>query len=125
MPKINLRFDHLHIVCFDLQEMIRFWTEALGGKLVARRSFDSVAGAVIDLDGVAIYLRLPKSDERIVLNGGNTSGYHHVGIFTDNLSAAKRRLIDFGGHFISSNVDGTTVFFQGPENILVELKTNK
>lgn len=125
MPTIDFRFDHLHVVCFDLQAMIKFWTEALGGRLVAKRSFDSAAGAVIDLDGVAIYLRLPKSDERIDPHWGNTSGYHHIGLFSDNLPVAVRRLIDYGCHVVSNNVTETTVFLQGPEGLLLELKTTK
>lgn len=122
MPITSCSFDHLHIVCLDLEAMIDFWTEALGGKLVARRPFDTAAGAVIDLDEVAIYLRLPKAEERLDPSPQNTFGYHHVGLITDNFSVAVSRLIDYGCQVLSGNVAGTTVFLRGPEGIVIELK---
>ena len=123
MPPIDFRFDHLHIVCFDLETMIDFWTTALGGKLVTKRMFGSASGAVIDMDGVAIYLRLPKTGEDVTSAKKTSIGYNHVGLITDHLPVAVKRLIDYGCSVASDNVTGTTVFLHGPENILLEIKT--
>jgi catechol 2,3-dioxygenase-like lactoylglutathione lyase family enzyme len=122
MPKPSFSFDHLHIVCLDLETMVDFWTTALGCKLVERRPFDTAAGAVIEIGGVALYLRLPKAEERLDPPPQNTFGYHHVGLITDNFTVAVSRLIDYGCQVLSGNVAGTTMFLRGPEGIVIELK---
>ena len=43
---------HLHVICRDMEKMIRFWREALGAEFVEYRTFGDDPGAII-----AVYKR--------------------------------------------------------------------
>lgn len=57
------RYHHLlHLICSDLDRMENFFVEGLGAKLVERRKFGTADGAILDLNGIKINLRVSRKD---------------------------------------------------------------
>ena len=52
-----MRLDHLHIFCRNLEPAITFLTEALGGKIKARRLMGGKPGAEIAFDGLTLFVK--------------------------------------------------------------------
>ncbi len=48
---MNYQFHHVHIICKDLEQMISFFTDAIGAGLIARRKFVTADGASLDSKG--------------------------------------------------------------------------
>ena len=122
---MSYRFHHLHLVCKDLERMIEFFTDALDARLVEKKQFGGADGAVLDLNGTDISLRVGKKDE--VISGDSSEpryGYDHVGLQVENLQKAMQELALKEVQFLSEPVDlgdKLIVFFKGPENITIEL----
>jgi glyoxylase I family protein len=118
-------FHHVHLICRDLEGMIRFWTETLGATLVLRRTFGTADGATLDLAGIRFNLRLPKEGEALQGGGARSGcGYDHVALEVTDMVEAGKRLTGGGYPFIADPVDrGTRIsaFIRGPEGILIEL----
>lgn len=117
-------FHHVHLICRDLEGMIRFWTETLGAKLVMRRTFGTVEGATLDLAGIRINLRLPKGGEPLREGDARGCGYDHVALEVTDMAEAGKRLTDHGYPFIAGPTDRgnrISAFVRGPEGILIEL----
>jgi len=118
------RFHHLHLICSNLDQMENFFTEVLGAELVERKKFGDVEGAIVDLTGTRVYLRMPREGEEI---GGDLSGKHygydHLGLVVDDLDAAYEELRGKGFVFTlpPTGKTGRVAFFKGPDNISVEL----
>lgn len=67
---------HLHVICRDMEKMIRFWREALGAEFVEYRTFGDDPGAIMRFGGLEIYFKeIPQAKE---LQSGQV-GYEHVG----------------------------------------------
>lgn len=116
--------NHLHIICDNLEGMKQFWTEGIGASFKEYRSFGDADGAVIELDGLQINLRLPKSTEKEIETNRVSLGYDHLGLEVDDLDSAISRLAVFGCSIQSGPTelsDRKLVFLQGPENITLEL----
>ncbi|KPJ75252.1 MAG: hypothetical protein AMJ54_15470 [Deltaproteobacteria bacterium SG8_13] len=122
---MTYRFHHLHLICKDLENMIGFFTDALGAKLAERKQFGGASGAVLDLNGIDISLRVEKKDEVITGDASQTCyGYDHIGLAVEDLEKAMQELAAKGVEFPSEPVDlgdRLTVFFKGPEKITIEL----
>jgi len=123
---MEYRFHHLHLICSDLDKMIAFLTTTLGGKFVAFRKFGTADGAVIDLAGVPLFLRVARDGEEITGNQKPlTYGCHHIGLKVEDLEARYSELK--GQHFTfttaptSTPDGGKMAFFQGPDNLIIEL----
>ncbi len=119
------RFHHLHLICRDLEGMIDFFTQVLGGSLAARQKFGTADGASIDLQGTRINLRVAREDEDIKGDASFTSyGYDHIGLQVDDLEAAYQEIQDKGFSFFvqPKDIPGLRIaFFKGPEAIPIEL----
>ena len=122
---MSYRFHHLHLICRDLEHMIDFFTDALGARLVERKQFGGADGAVLDLNGTGISLRVEKKDEVIAGDASQTRyGYDHIGLQVENINQAMQELAPKGVEFLSDPVDlgdRLSVFFKGPERITLEL----
>ena len=119
------RYHHMHLLCSDLEEMIRFFTEDLGAALVARRKFGAADGATLDLEGLWFNLRVAREGEEIAGDGTQSRlGYDHLGLTVDDLGAAYEALREKGYQFTvepRESEDSFFAFFRGPDNILIEL----
>ena len=63
---MTYRLHHVHLICKDLEGMIKFFVEALGATLVARKKFGTADGASLDLQGTTVNLRVDREDEVMV-----------------------------------------------------------
>jgi catechol 2,3-dioxygenase-like lactoylglutathione lyase family enzyme len=122
---MSYRFHHLHLICKDLEQMVDFFTDALGARLVERKPFGGASGAVLDLNGTGISLRVRKKEEVITGDASQTGyGYDHIGLQVEDLKKAMDQLAPKGVKFLSEPVDlgdKWIVFFKGPEDITIEL----
>ena len=122
---MTYRFHHLHLICKDLENMIGFFTDAFGARLVQRKQFGGAEGAVLDLNGTDISLRVEKKDECITGDASQTCyGYDHFGLQVEDLHKAMQELAPKGVEFLSEPVDlgdKLIVFLKGPEKITIEL----
>jgi catechol 2,3-dioxygenase-like lactoylglutathione lyase family enzyme len=119
------RFHHVHIVCKDLEKMIRFFTEALGARLIALKKFGTADGASIDLQGTTVNLRVRREDEELVGDAAQARyGYDHIGLEVEDLETAFKDLQAQGFSFFMPPTDIPDLkiaFFKGPEDITIEL----
>jgi glyoxylase I family protein len=119
------RLHHLHLICSDLDKMTNFFTKTLGGKFVSFRKFGTANGAVIDLAGAPIFLRVARDGEGITGDQSRSVyGYHHIGLAVKELDACYAELK--GQNFTvttppTTTAHGKMAFFQGPDNIVIEL----
>ena len=122
---MTYRLHHIHLICRDLEAMISFFTDLIGATLEERRKFGTADGAVLNLDGTRINLRIAREDEEIKPNlAQSTYGYDHIGLEVEDIHAAYRDLTDSGCiFFIPPREAGgaTFAFLKGPENITIEL----
>ena len=118
-------FHHLHLVCRDLEQMIDFFVEVIGAKLVKRRKFGTAEGAALDLQGIGINLRIAREGEETRDNlTQSTYGYDHIGLQVEDVQAAYDDLTNRGYYFLTpptKSVGVMIAFFKGPENITIEL----
>ena len=121
---VTFKTNHLHIICQDLEDMKHFWTVGIGATYKEDRSFGGAAGAVLQLGGLQINLRVPKSSEAEVEPNNVSFGYDHLGLEVDDIESACSHLAAFGCSIESGPtalVDRKIVFLKGPENLTLEL----
>jgi catechol 2,3-dioxygenase-like lactoylglutathione lyase family enzyme len=122
---MKYQFHHIHLICRNLDQMIDFFSKTLGVKLVERRKFGTADGATLDLDGTTINLRVAREDEQMLAETSEKPyGYDHIGLEVEDIKAAYRELTNKGFVFSvppKDTGDLIIAFFQGPENITVEL----
>ncbi len=121
---MNYAYHHFHLICSDLEQMIRFFTETLGGVLTGRRAIRGAEGATIDLGGIAIWLRAAEPGEQP--DAGPTRrhfGFDHLGLAVSNLQQAYEELTAKGITFTVPPASPTAriAFLRGPDNIGIEL----
>ncbi|MEJ5377546.1 MAG: VOC family protein [bacterium] len=118
------RFHHMHLICRDLEGMIRFFTEVLGARLALRRKFGTADGATLDLAGATINLRVAKEEETLEESSAARYGYDHLGVEVDDFQKAYEELKERGFEFYTPIQESHGIcfaFFKGPEDIRVEL----
>jgi len=122
---VTYSFHHVHLVCRDLEQMIDFFVEVIGAKLVKRRKFGTAEGAALDLQGIGINLRIAREGEETRDNlTQSTYGYDHIGLQVEDVQAAYDDLTNRGYYFLTpptKSVGVLIAFFKGPENITIEL----
>jgi catechol 2,3-dioxygenase-like lactoylglutathione lyase family enzyme len=116
--------DHLHVICENLEEMIRFWTAGVGASFKEYRTFGGAQGAVVRLGDLQLNMRVPKENEKGEAAAQSVLGYNHLGLRVENLEAACAHLERFGCSVHSGPTelsDRRIAFLTGPEGITVEL----
>ena len=120
------RFNHIHLICRDMETMIQFFTRTLGGKLLGRMKFGPADGAQVELGGTTINLRVRRDDEQIPdAPPGSRYGYDHIGLEVENLDRAYETLKKQGVEFTVAPRDAEKyriAFLKGPERITIELQ---
>lgn len=118
-------FHHLHMICSNLEEMIKFFSGDLGAKLVERRKFGTADGASLDLNGYTINLRVAREGEEILDDESRPHyGYNHIAFQVEDLDATYGELTGKGIAFTGPPKDLGAVkvaFLKGPDNIEIEL----
>ena len=119
------RFHHVHIICKDLEKMIRFFSDVLEAKLIKRLKFGTADGASFDLQGITVNLRVSREDEEMAGDASQTRyGYDHIGLEVDDVEAVYKDLQAQGFSFLMPPTeipDLKIAFFKGPEDITIEL----
>ena len=118
------KMDHLHIICEDLERMIKFWTLGVGASFKKYQAFGDADGAVLMLDCLQINLRVPKALEKGIEKNKVSLGYDHLGFEVDDLDSACSHLAEFGCRIDTGPTklsDRKIVFLKGPEDIILEL----
>ena len=103
---------HLHVICRDMEKMIRFWREALGAEFVEYRTFGDDPGAIMRFGGLEIYFKeIPQAKDE------------HVGVYVPHLETSVESLVKgFGCTLASMPANQNRVaFVRGPENLMLEL----
>jgi len=119
------QFHHIHLICRNLDQMIDFFSKTLGVTPVELRKFGTADGATLDLDGTTINLRVAREDEQMLEETSKKPyGYNHIGLEVKDIKAAYRELTNKGFVFSVPPTDIgdlSIAFFQGPEDITIEL----
>ena len=122
---MTYRFHHLHIICKDLEEMIRFFTEVLAARLIDHRKFGTADGASLELDGTTVNLRMAREDEKMAGDASqSTYGFDHIGLEVEDIEKAYENLTAQGYSFFMPPKEIPNLkiaFFKGPEDITIEL----
>ncbi len=122
---MKYRYHHLHLICTNLGDTERFFTEILGVRLIERRKFGTADGATLDLNGTTINLRVKREGENIIGDSSQPRyGYDHLGLEVDDVDAAYRELKGKGIAFTippTDAVNGRMAFLKGPDGITIEL----
>jgi catechol 2,3-dioxygenase-like lactoylglutathione lyase family enzyme len=122
---MGYRLHHVHLICRDLKKMIAFFEDVIGAKFVEHRKFGNADGAMLDLQGITINLRVSREDEEIGENISRSNyGFDHIGLLVEDLEAARENLTQRGYSFFvppTETADYIIAFFKGPENISIEL----
>ncbi|MBW2480072.1 MAG: VOC family protein [Deltaproteobacteria bacterium] len=122
---MSYRFHHVHIVCKDLEKMVRFFTDVLEASLIDKRKFGTADGASLDLNGTTINLRVAREDEEMLGDASqSTYGYNHIGLEVEDIERAHKDLTERGFSFFMPPTDIPDLkiaFFKGPEDITIEL----
>ena len=126
---MGYKLNHIHLVCRNLQQMIDFFSENFGASLITMKQFGGADGASLDLSGVTINLRVAQEGEALLADTAEkTYGYHHIGIDVDDIDTAYKNLSDKGFAFSVPPKDlpeYRIAFFDGPENVTIELLQKK
>lgn len=122
---MNMKFNHVHLICSDLEEMILFFTDVLEAEFVKKCKFGKADGASLKVDNIFVNLRLPTGNEEFSVECPPSHfGYHHIGVEVKDLDAAYRQIVDKGFEFTIKPGMGAAIrnaFFKGPDGIIVEL----
>ena len=122
---MNYKYNHFHLLVSDLDKTIGFLTNDIGAKLIAKKKYAGADGAALDLNGIAINLRLAGEGEKVNNDASYLCyGYHHLGFETDDIEASYKDLSSKGYEFFIKPKDFENLriaFFRGPDNIIVEL----
>lgn len=122
---MNIKFNHVHLICSDLEEMTFFLTDVLGAEFITHCKFGKAEGASLKIGEVVINLRLPTGDEKFSVECPPSHfGYHHIGVEVKDLDAAYQQLVDKGFEFTKKPGMGAKIrnaFFRGPDGILIEV----
>lgn len=121
---MGYRFHHIHIICEDLEGMIRFFTEVLGARIILRRKFGTADGASLDLAGSIVNLRVARQDETVEHSAGTKYGYDHLGVEVEDFQKSYEELRAKGLEFYTQPHESHGIryaFFKGPEGLRFEL----
>jgi len=125
---MEFKFDHVHLLCRDVDGMVAFFQRIFGAERISYNpDFKGSASAVIRLGDMRIFvrgLRPGETPEAIAPN--NVQGLDHFGIGVDDVEEAAKwlkargavysvepRPTGMGGRMIS--------YIRGPENIDIEI----
>jgi catechol 2,3-dioxygenase-like lactoylglutathione lyase family enzyme len=122
---MTYQLHHIHLLCRNLGETVKFFSEILGAKFVDWRKFQNADGATLDLNGTNIYLRLTREGEKVAADSDQVQyGYNHIGLKVENLDRAFSELSQKGVIFTQLPKDlgnRNVAFLKGPDNIRIEL----
>ncbi len=125
---MDYAFDHVHIICEDLDAVAGWFRRVFGAEEVFRdEHFHGAPNAVLSLGAARLFLRGVRPEESPAPSAADSiMGLDHFSLAVDDVAAAAAELEARGADFIRrpapSGMGGrTTAFIRGPENIRIEL----
>lgn len=123
---MSLRFDHVHLVCRDLEKTANFYKEMFGARETERLNVREAPTIRLDINGVRINLRGMRPTEKEIYT---TFGLSHYGIEVDDMDKMFQKMKEKDVTFIeepSVCLPGLRIaFLQGPSGELIELLERK
>ena len=120
-------FDHVHVLCSELEPVITFFTEAFGATLLRRRMIGAIPmpGADIQFGDTVLYLKQSGADWKAASPTDPVCGYNHIGFVVDDMTAALKELTARSDTrlVIEPYRAGKRLcaFLAGPDNLYVEI----
>jgi len=123
---MQLKFDHVHYRCADLDRARRFYCDVLGAELIEERE---LAGRrVLRLKLGDVYLLLspaPPGQPHRPESADQRLGAYHIAFFVENHDRAVEYFKQRGAHFVREGVmasdDLKVAFIEAPDGMQVEL----
>ena len=123
-------FDHVHILCTELEPMLTFLTEAFGAQIVRRRMAGAAGtipkpGADVLVGDCMLYVISRDKNWQAPDPTASVCGYNHIGFIVDDLDSALRDLAARADTrlvrepFMSGK--RLCAFVAGPDNLYVEI----
>ncbi len=127
---MRYEFDHVHVLCSDLEPVIAFFTEALGATLLRRRMIGAVPvpGADIQFGDTVLYLKQCGPEWKAAAPTDPICGYNHIGFVVEDMDAALKELTARPDTrlVLEPYMAGKRLcaFLAGPDNLYVEIMQN-
>ena len=125
---MRLSFDHVHIICRDLEGMVAYFEKIFGGEIIYREeNFHGAPNAVVRVGEARLFLRGVRPGERIGENHADAvMGLDHFSFAVDDIHGLSAQMKAAGADFIRdpspSGMGGrTTAYIRGPEDVRIEL----
>jgi catechol 2,3-dioxygenase-like lactoylglutathione lyase family enzyme len=117
--------DHVHVICGDVQEAVRYFKEVFEGQEVFRGELRGLPMVRVDVKGVVVALMGTEPGSGQLAPGKGSRGLDHFGFKVKDLQKTFEDLKKRGAKFsIGPSVSTTGVryaFVDGPEGIRIEL----
>ncbi len=125
---MRLSFDHVHIICQDIEAMLSYFESVFGGEVVHREeNFHGAPNAIVRVGEARLFLRGVRPGETPGSNHPDAvMGLDHFSLAVDDVHGLSVRMKAAGADFIRepapSGMGGrTTAYVRGPEGIRIEL----
>lgn len=113
---------HVHLLASDIEASIRFYTEMFGAKVVFDEILAGARNVLIQIGAghINFYNQPPR--------GTGQNAVHHLGIYTDDISALVAHMQSKGFQFRSPIRDFGNlkyIMLKGPDRVLIEVFENR
>ena len=116
-------FDHVHVLCDDVEIVGTFLREAIGATELRRNQ--AILNWEFELGGVRIFVRQRRNDELLADSGVRRAGVDHIGLAVPDIDAALESLVARGCTVSEARkqvrADLATAFLMAPGGLLIEL----
>lgn len=123
---MNLRLDHVHLRCRDLEASREFYQTMFKGREAARLEVGGMPIIRMEVGGVVLALSPPREGESPGLASENPGwGCYELGFLVDDVQAAYDELRALGAVFISGPREVRpgvqAAFMEAPDGVRIEL----
>ena len=116
-------FDHVHVLCDDVEIVGTFLREAIGATELRRNQ--AILNWEFELGGVRIFVRQRRNDELLADASVRRAGVDHIGLVVPDIDAALESLVERGCTVSEARkqvrADLATAFLMAPGGLLIEL----
>lgn len=118
------QYDHVHLVCSNLEATERWLVDTIGAEFVRRRDSGGTPSSIVSLAGGQIFLRAARKGEELEPGGGRRFGIDHFGVLVSSLEEAAATLRARGAYFEVEPFEFMSGLFMsyvlGPDNVRIE-----
>jgi catechol 2,3-dioxygenase-like lactoylglutathione lyase family enzyme len=122
-------FDHVHLLCSDVEQMGRFLENYLEAKVTVRGEMGGRPMIRMDLKGIMVILATATAADELA-PGRGSRGLDHIGVRVQNLKNTMEEIKMKGGKFsVDYTVTGPPTwpvgtkyaFLDGPDGVRIEI----